>query len=55
MFGWSETEMAANADLAWRVECPFGVSLCFKDSIRAAGRELGITLTIGYHASPLPH
>ena len=34
MFGWVETEMAANAETARRVECPFGVSACFKDSIR---------------------
>ena len=52
MFGWAETEMAANADLAWRVECPFGVSSCFKDAIRAAGQEMGITLTIEEHAFP---
>ena len=52
MFGWAETEMAANADLAWRVECPFGVSSCFKDAIRAAGLEMGITLTIADHAFP---
>ena len=30
MFGWAETELAANAELVWRVECPFGVTSNFK-------------------------
>ena len=52
MFGWAETELAANAELAWRVECPFGVTPNFRETIRAAGKEMGVTLTMGEHAFP---
>ena len=55
MFGWAETEMAANAKTAWRVECPFGISVPFKDSIRAAGTKMGATLTVEDRVSPLLH
>ena len=52
MFGWAETELAANAELAWRVECPFGVTVNFKEAIKAAGKEMGIILGVEEHAFP---
>jgi hypothetical protein len=52
MFGWAETEPAANAELAWRVECLFGVTPNFKETIKAADKEMGIAITMREHTLP---